>query len=96
PKLQVSWSVTSGLDVAQALLRVAETGEDVEGAGAASRCDVIAMATHGRSAIARWALGSITERVLHSTKLPLLIVRPAAVAERTIPAERPAEASRGR
>ncbi|HEX6797367.1 MAG TPA: universal stress protein [Ktedonobacterales bacterium] len=78
PRLQVTWSVASGLDVADALLRVAETGEDTEGAGPASRCDLIAMATHGRSGISRWTLGSITERVLHGTKLPLLIVRPAA------------------
>ncbi len=80
PQVHVSWSVSSGLDVAEALLRVAETGESAEGAAPATRCDLIVMATHGRSGIARWALGSTTERVLHGTKLPLLVVRPAAVA----------------
>jgi universal stress protein family protein len=34
------------------------------------------MATHGYSGLQRWALGSITERVLHATRLPLLVVRP--------------------
>lgn len=92
PQIGVTWSVASGLDTADALLRVAETGEDTEGAGPASRCDVIAMATHGRSGIARWALGSITERVLHGTKLPLLIVRPAAVTKQTGIGTQPAEA----
>ena len=39
--------------------------------------DLIAMTTHGRSGIARLALGSVAERVLHSTKLPILLVREA-------------------
>jgi hypothetical protein len=33
------------------------------------------MATHGRTGIALWALGSVTERVVQSTQLPMLIVR---------------------
>ncbi len=81
PSLIVSWSVASGFDTAEALLRTAEIGDDVEGAGPPSRCDLIAMATHGRSGVARWALGSVTERVLHTTTLPILIVRPAVVAQ---------------
>lgn len=38
--------------------------------------DLMAMATHGRTGFALWAVGSVTERVLQSTRLPLLIVRP--------------------
>lgn len=64
---------------------MAEAGEDTAGAMPASRCDLIAMATHGRSGIARWALGSITERVLHGTQLPLVIARSAAAVKRTSP-----------
>ena len=38
--------------------------------------DVIAMSTHGRSGISRWALGSVAERVLRGGgKTPILIVR---------------------
>jgi nucleotide-binding universal stress UspA family protein len=33
------------------------------------------MATHGYSGLRRWALGSTTDKVLHSTRTPLLIVR---------------------
>jgi nucleotide-binding universal stress UspA family protein len=80
PLLTVTWSVASGFDTADTLLRVAETGEDAEGAGPSSRCDLIAMATHGRTGPARWALGSVTERVLHASALPLLVVRPPALA----------------
>ena len=37
---------------------------------------LLAMATHGTSGIVRWAMGSVTDRVLHATKLPILVVRP--------------------
>jgi len=95
PKLTVGWSVVAKLDAAEALTRLAAGGEDAGGGGAPSRCDLIAMATHGRSGVARWALGSITERVLHSAQLPLLIVRPRLEAAGEAPAAGapPAEAS---
>jgi len=74
-KLSVTWSVSRDDDIAAALIGVAENGEDAEGAGVFGRCQMIAMATHGRGAFQRWAMGSITERVLHGARLPLLIVR---------------------
>ncbi len=39
--------------------------------------DLIAMATHGRSGLGRWRAGSTTDRVLHSTELPMLLLRPS-------------------
>ncbi len=39
-------------------------------------CGLIAMATHGRSGLGRWVYGSTTDRVLHTTSLPMLLVRP--------------------
>ena len=38
---------------------------------------LIAMSTHGRGGVARWALGSVTDRVLHTVPNPVLIVRAA-------------------
>jgi nucleotide-binding universal stress UspA family protein len=38
--------------------------------------DAIAMATHGRSGLSRWAFGSVADKVLHGTTLPLLLYRP--------------------
>lgn len=73
--LRVTWSVGVNVDTAAAIIRMAEGGEDTEGAGVAGGCDVIAMATHGRAGLNRWAMGSVTERVLHATKRPMLIVR---------------------
>jgi len=37
---------------------------------------LIAMSTHGRSGITRWVMGSVTDKVLHATSNPLLIIRP--------------------
>lgn len=43
----------------------------------AEACDLIVMSTHGRSGLQRWVYGSVTEKVLHSAEIPMLIVRPA-------------------
>jgi nucleotide-binding universal stress UspA family protein len=75
-KLAITWSVALDTDMAHAIIRVAENGEDAEGVGAFGGCDLIAMSTHGRGGLQRWAMGSVTERVLQGTRLPLLIVRP--------------------
>lgn len=37
---------------------------------------LIAMCTHGRSGLARWMMGSVTNKVLQGTENPMLIVRP--------------------
>jgi nucleotide-binding universal stress UspA family protein len=37
--------------------------------------DLIAMSTHGRSGLRRLAFGSITDKVLHGSKIPVLMVR---------------------
>ena len=78
-KLATTWSVAVDADVPHTLIRVAENGEDAEGAGVFGGCDFIAMATHGRSGLERWAMGSVTEHVLGATRLPMLIVRPQQV-----------------
>ena len=41
----------------------------------ASDSDVIAMCTHGRTGLARWALGSVADRVLRAGDKPILLVR---------------------
>ena len=75
-KLAITWSITIDDDCAAGIIRVAEEGEDALESGVPTRSDVIAMATHGSSGFERWAMGSVTERVLAGTRLPLLIVRP--------------------
>jgi nucleotide-binding universal stress UspA family protein len=38
--------------------------------------ELIVMATHGRTGASRWTFGSVAERVLHETRVPLLLVHP--------------------
>jgi nucleotide-binding universal stress UspA family protein len=69
----VTVSVTISTDVAGTIMQQAEQpaeAQNVEG------CDLIAMATHGRGGIQRLLVGSVTEHILRSTRLPLLVVRP--------------------
>ena len=66
----------SNPELIEILIGAAENGEGMEDVEGFQGCDVIAMATHGRSGLARWAMGSITERVLGATRVPLLVVRP--------------------
>ena len=40
-------------------------------------CDLVAMSTHGRSGLSRWAFGSVTDKVLRAGKVPVLMVRAA-------------------
>jgi nucleotide-binding universal stress UspA family protein len=76
-RLSVTASIKFEIDVPGAIIHVAEYGDDsAEDVGG---YDLVAMATHDRSAIPRWALGSVTECVLDSTRLPILIVRPQEV-----------------
>ena len=39
------------------------------------KIELIAMSTHGRSGLARWAYGSVADRVLHGGHCPVLLVR---------------------
>ncbi len=38
--------------------------------------DLIALTTHARSGLSRWMMGSVAEKLLHATPVPLLVVRP--------------------
>ena len=42
---------------------------------------LIVMGTHGRGGIARWTLGSVAERVMHDSRIPVLTIRPGHLAE---------------
>jgi nucleotide-binding universal stress UspA family protein len=54
----------------------------------ASECQarMIAMATHGYSGLARWALGSVADAVLHTSAVPVLLVRGNAPLPKHAPA----------
>ena len=47
---------------------------------------LITMSSHGRSGLSRWWMGSVTDKVLHLTENPLLIIH-AAAQQQTAPEE---------
>jgi nucleotide-binding universal stress UspA family protein len=57
------------------LVAVGEPAQEIVEAAANEHVDLIVMATHGYSGVRRWALGSVTDKVLHSATTPLLLVR---------------------
>lgn len=72
PGIEIIGSLRSGIDIAQEIIQYTESCN----ASNYSSCQLLAMSTHGHNAIDRWIFGSIAERVLSRTKLPLLIMRP--------------------
>jgi nucleotide-binding universal stress UspA family protein len=66
--LRVEVEVMMSSDAAEALMQVAVT----------ARADLIAMTTHGRGA-SRLVIGSVTDKVLRGSHLPLLLYHPVGV-----------------
>ena len=62
--INVNIVVTSG-NAAEEILKVADK----------IKADLIAMSTHGRSGLRRLAFGSITDKVLRGSRIPVLMVR---------------------
>ena len=58
------WEVLKG-DVAEQVLEHAE-GQDT---------DLIVMATHGRTGLARWVHGSVADQIVAETPVPIMLVR---------------------
>jgi len=74
--LVIEWAIEESKDVANALIETAEHGKALVSSHELTGCDLIAIATHGRGGLKRLMAGSVTEKVLGSTSLPMLIVRP--------------------
>ena len=55
--------------IAETILRVA----------AECQADVILMSTHGRSGVKRWLLGSVADRVVTHSDIPVMLIRPRSV-----------------
>ena len=63
-----------GMDIKCEVLegRIAET---LAGYAEKNNVDLILIATHGRSGVNRWLMGSVADRVLHYSDVPVLMVR---------------------
>ena len=62
---------------------VGSAAEEIIKAADEINADWIAMSTHGRSGISRWAFGSVTDRVLRGGNKPMLMVRAPRGAGKT-------------
>ena len=65
-----------GLDV-RSELKIGSAGDEILEFAANNPVDLIAMASHGRSGISRWAYGSVASKVLRGIATPILVVTPA-------------------
>ena len=74
-QLKFTSSVISDVDVVGAIVKESQHVENTAAAGTNGYA-FIAMSTHGRGSMEHWMSGNTTERTLHGTQLPLLIVRP--------------------
>ena len=63
--------ITGGQDVAEEILRYVDS----------ENIDLIIMSTHGRSGVKRWAFGSVTDKVVRHSKVPVLVVPPHGYRE---------------
>lgn len=64
-------TVSSKVDISQnAAEAIIKAEEEVN-------ADLVAMSTHGRAGISRWAFGSVTDKVLRGGKVPVLMARAA-------------------
>jgi len=72
----------AGLRVSS-VVRYGHAAEEILDHAAFAGIDLIAMSTHGRTGVSRWVLGSVAEKVLRASSMPLLLVRaPGAATQR--------------
>ena len=55
--------------------RLGNPADEIVDYASRNEVDLIAMASHGRSGPSRWVYGSVAEKVLRSTCIPILMVR---------------------
>jgi nucleotide-binding universal stress UspA family protein len=68
-----------------ATIRYGEPAEEIVDYARTNDVGLIAMSTHGRSGVGRWVFGSVAEKVLRGTALPILLVRAPGVSAYGLP-----------
>jgi nucleotide-binding universal stress UspA family protein len=67
---------------AEVVLERGDAADRLLAVAAERQADLIVMATHGRSGLKRWVLGSVAERVMRAAPVPLLLVRAREAEQR--------------
>jgi nucleotide-binding universal stress UspA family protein len=65
----------NGIDKVSSILSIGSGADEIIELAQGTPNNLIAMCTHGRSGVNRWALGSVTEKVVRHSGDPVLIVR---------------------
>lgn len=72
---RVSFQLTNEGYPSRHVLRPGLAAESILEAAALEQASLIALSTHGRTGVARWVLGSVAEKVLQASTLPVLVTR---------------------
>jgi nucleotide-binding universal stress UspA family protein len=65
----------AGVPFAAVVTKAATADEGIIDAAKKQKCDVIFMASHGRRGLSKLILGSVTQKVLAHTRLPVMVYR---------------------
>ena len=65
----------NGIEKVSSILLVGSGADEIIDLARSTPDNLIAMCTHGRSGVKRWALGSVTEKVVRHSGDPVLVVR---------------------
>ena len=53
-------------------------GDEILDYAKSNKIDLIVISTHGRSGVSRWVMGSVADKVLRHSSIPVLIATPPA------------------
>lgn len=70
-----------GIDVSF-LVWTGDPGDQIVEAAEAERVDMVVVGSHGRGAVGRLFLGSVSEHIVRNAPCPVLVVRPRELAQR--------------
>ncbi len=70
-----------GIDVSF-LVWTGDPGDQIVEAAEAERVDMVVVGSHGRGAVGRLFLGSVSEHIVRNAPCPVLVVRPREPAQR--------------
>ncbi len=65
---------SKGIDI-KVKIATGNAAEEILKAAEEVNATFIAMSTHGRSGFSRWALGSVADRVIHTSPRPVVVIR---------------------
>jgi nucleotide-binding universal stress UspA family protein len=74
-KAEVSKLQDEGVRVT-GMTREGVVSEEILEAADETHADVIAMSTHGYLGVKRWLLGSVADRVVHHSHIPVILIHP--------------------